>query len=72
MKVKIKTWKRMEEEFGLDRSGSIDCEESFVNSMENRMPKNRIIEVDEDSRWKHKDGSTWMVSKDMIAEVIEL
>ena len=63
MKVKIKTWEKMEKEFGLS-SGIIDCNASFTPMMEAGMPEGRIIDVNK------KNGyyiwNCWTISDDMI------
>ena len=75
IKVKIKSWDKMEDEFGLDYFMNINCNEVFVYSMENLLPEDRIIEVTpvEDNNiysW-HVNGNEWNISNDMIEEVIE-
>lgn len=45
MKVKIKTWERMEQEFGLDSYGDIQCDMLFTSAMEDAMPHDRILAV---------------------------
>ena len=84
MKVKIKTWERMESEFGLDTINDIDCKESFNEYMEKSLPKDRIIEIVKDK--KYSDDvlynvyvwytntpviTQWHISDNMIEEVIE-
>jgi hypothetical protein len=47
-KVIIKTWKVMEEEFGLNISGNIKCHLGYISSMEkeiNRLNINRIVTI---------------------------
>ena len=63
--VKIKTWERMEEQYGLNSNGNILTYYTFTPSMERQMPKNRIITIDEGSNW---DG--WSIDEDMIDSVI--
>lgn len=71
MKVKIKTWEAMKKEFGLRISGNIKCKCTFTEEMEEKMPKDRVIEVikNEDSEriligtWK-----SYSISTDMIEE----
>ena len=73
MKVEIKTWDDMEEEFGLDTFGEISCWLSFTIDMEDVMPEDRILEVEEsvekDSEdefyWEEGEGG-WEISRDMI------
>jgi len=67
-KVKIKTWEQMEEELGLIEKGFIDAEFGFTEEMEELMPKDRIIEIDEDVFWAE---TGFYISNDMIEEVIE-
>ena len=65
--VKIKTWNKMVEEFGLISMNSIDCENFFNDDMEEAMPKNRIIvitkSIDDIYYW-----NGWIISDDMIEE----
>ena len=63
-KVKIKTWERMEEEFGLNTLRSIDCKYKFTTEMERLMPNSRIIEID-NHKWVTEER-TFYISKDMI------
>ncbi len=72
-KVKIKTWKAMEEEFGLDSDGYIDCDKLFVVRMEEEIPEDRIIllQKDDNDDWCWKSEScSWHISKDMIEEYL--
>jgi hypothetical protein len=50
--VKIKTWDQMEKEFGLTGSGSINCTIVFTEEMEEDLPKNRIIVLENDE-WRY-------------------
>ena len=68
MKVKIKTWEKMEKEFGLDEDGHINCNAIFVPSIEGLMPLNRIIEIDYYGESMCFDG--WDISDDMIEEYL--
>jgi len=62
---RIKTWKEMEDEFGLDKEeGFIKCENEFVGTMEEELPEDRIIEIKQ-GRWK-----VWSMSLDMTAEYL--
>ena len=45
MRVKIKTWKELEQEFGLDDSGNINSFFRFTTEMENLLPKDRVIDI---------------------------
>ena len=65
-KVKIKTWQQMESEYGLNNNGNINCHFTFTAKMEEKMPDDRIIEIDARSHWL-----LWEISKDMIEEVIK-
>ena len=82
--VKIKTWKQMEKEFGLDEDGDIEVLEDrvyFVDTMEEYMPKDRIIKVDEHrAKWMTEEpndmywevhGSEWFIVSEMIEEIIK-
>ena len=62
MKVKIKTWKEMEKEFGLTGWGDINCNCNFPREMENKLPEDRIIIL---VNWAWKG---WDVSNDIIKE----
>lgn len=66
MKVKIKTWEAMEDEYGMDAIGCVSAKYGFSRIMENQMPSDRIIEVDEHNVW-----SGFCISEDMIEEVID-
>lgn len=72
-KVRIKTWKEMEKEFGLDEEGDINTLGSwlFIKNMEERLPNDRIIEIvideDGDNNWV---GTKYYISKPMIAEYL--
>ena len=46
MKVKIKTWDKMVDEFGVNADGAVNCLPPFVASMEGEMPLSRIIDID--------------------------
>lgn len=76
MKVKIKTWDKMEEEFGLDPCDDINCNSTFVSSMEEEMPEDRVIEVIKSGNSYHwTTGENeweliWEISDDMIEQVI--
>lgn len=50
MKVRIKTWEEMEKEFGVDNVGDIKCKETFSTYMEELLPKDRIIEIEENGK----------------------
>jgi hypothetical protein len=66
--VKIKTWDKMVEEFGISE-GTINCLQGFTEEMEEAMPKNRIIVLNSKGvfNWsvgKRKHG----INDDMIEE----
>ncbi len=72
MRVRIKTWEAMEEEFGLDDDGDINNKYSFVDMMEEVIPEDRIIEVEEDEDIYLWDcDSQWYISKDMVEEFLD-
>lgn len=68
-KVRIKTWEEMEKEFGLDEYGDILVTGAyyFIKDMENIIPKDRIIEIDENNGWL---SELYGISKPMIAEYL--
>lgn len=70
IRVKIKTWAEMTEEFG--NPHNTRC--CFTKSMENAMPKNRIINVSmEHSQLDYlwiTEYTTWHISEDMIKAVV--
>lgn len=69
MKVRIKTWKEMANQYD-ERDASITSNgESFVDIMEAQLPVDRIIDV-EDGRWGGWRGS-WHVCDWMIAEYLD-
>ena len=79
MKVKIKSWREMEAEYGIvgrDNKSSIDCEAGFTRKMEDALPKNRIIDIHKLDKypaypvWQHK-RDIWSISNDMIEKIIE-
>lgn len=75
MTVKIKTWEAMEEEFGLDTLDDIDCIDCFTQTMEERLPEDRIIEVNRIKTLGYSASynwnNDWFISDDMIEEIIE-
>ena len=47
-RVRIKTWEKMEKEFGLNQCGNIKCSWPFMKEMENelnRVYSDRIVEI---------------------------
>ena len=74
VRVKIKSWKAMEEEFGLDDDEQIRCTFSFVTKMEEIMPEDRIIEVyksDKSNSWYIWKESDFWISEDMIEAYLD-
>lgn len=81
MKVRIKTWNEMVQEFGVDNVGDIKCKETFNTYMEELLPKDRIIEIKENGMYSnllphnvydwYVDEFEWNISDDMIEEIIE-
>jgi hypothetical protein len=45
MKIKIKPWKTLEKEFGLDKDGDINSPIVFTRDMEKQLPADRVISV---------------------------
>ena len=66
-KVKIKTWEKMEKEFGLDEDGHIKCGKFFTKDMEDILPEGRVIEINIITRsWDY----IYYISEDMIEEYL--
>ena len=73
VKIKIKTWKTMEEEFGLDMDDDILCDHYFTKKMEKEMPRDRIIKVEERGDrylWRCGNLFPYVISKDMVEQVV--
>jgi hypothetical protein len=68
--VKIKSWKQMEEEFGMNALGSIACNKDFTTIMNIDLPENRIIKISEDYIWE-VGRRDWDISDDMIEEELD-
>lgn len=68
-KVRIKTWEEMEKKFGLDKYGDIlvTGDYYFTKDMENIIPNDRIIEIDENNGWL---SELYGISKPMIIEYL--
>ena len=68
MKVKIKKWEKMKEEFGVDADGNIKCTGGFTPSMEDEMPQDRIIEVYplRDAYIRETNDVPWYIPKEII------
>ena len=71
MRVKIKEWEDMEEEFGLAKDGQIKCKYTFITEMEEIMPEDRIIEVSKPKSWYIWEGYGWSISEDMIEAYLD-
>ena len=73
-KVKIKTWKKMEKEYGLDALDYIKCKSTFVPSMEECLNEvNRTVEIKEVLSTSYiivEDGGEWSWSDDMITTTV--
>ena len=70
MRVKLKTWEQMEQEWGLTSDGDINCIPMYIAEMERLCPEDRIIEVksiENGFMWKGK----WRIERPMIEEVID-
>lgn len=70
-KVRIKSWRDMEDEFGTDISGTIECKNLFTPEMEALIPLDRVIEVDEPPHGEYFRWRGWSISEDMIAEIAQ-
>ena len=66
---KIRTWDDMLEQYGIDSSGLIDCNEQFSFYMEGEMPEDRIIfiKVNNIGIGRGLKGD-WIFSDDMIEQ----
>jgi hypothetical protein len=75
MKVKIKTWAKLEEEFGLTRSGSVNCGGGTWLTLDSNhaLPTDRIIDVGDvgGGRYEWSAGIIdWYFNDAMIEEFI--
>ena len=69
MKVRIKDWYELEEEFGLDEYGDIKCYCGFVKDMKQYCGK--VIEIDKDTFIKDMfTYDDWVFTDDMY-EIVE-
>ena len=68
MRVRIKTWDEMIEEYGRAMSTieMIDIHPSFTRKMEDDMPQNRIITITPTGQWL--PNSFYTITEEMIAE----
>jgi len=64
MKVKIRKWKSMKKEFGLDDQGKIKTSKNFVKSMKHLCGKKVNVTLDFFGNWETDDG--WSISSDMV------
>lgn len=72
MRVKIKRWEDMEKEFGLARDGSVDCPNAYFEiDMEEALPKDRVIRIDEYRVWKDKNGEEWEIDRAMVEAYLD-
>lgn len=71
MKVQIKTWEEMVEEFELDDSGDIAIRGfcSYTKEMEQEMPEDRIIKIDSNMRTMDLKYH-YLITQGMIKKVI--
>ena len=73
MKVKIKSWAAMAAHYGLDEDGDILCDGIFSTHMEDWMPGDRIIEVDDSTEpflWYVTTKDAYTISNDMIEFIL--
>lgn len=72
--VKIKTWEKMDEEYGTDSQNNIDCPGGFTDLMEESMPESRIIEIERDGDgyyWIAPNDDDWQITEEMIEFEVE-
>ena len=73
MKVRIKTWEKMVEEFGLvesNRGYGIPCDAVFLDEMEELLPEDRIVDRDIYAKWNYIPTDYFYISDDMIEEYL--
>jgi len=73
MKVKIKTWKVLVEEYGLTADGDIYCARPFTPYMEILLPENRIIKGGktlESYFWKLNKDSSFYATNEVIENIM--
>lgn len=71
MKVRIKEWDDMAEEYGIDEDGDIDCYCSFTIEMKEYCGKVfEVFEVYDSDNWKGFEYDGWLFSSDTY-EIIE-
>ena len=68
MKVRIKEWADMAEQYGLDEDGDINCYCSFTTDMKEYCGK--VFEVYDTDDWKGFEYDGWLFSSDTY-EIIE-
>jgi len=67
MLVKIKTWEQMEKEYRLDEESRIHIGDFFFHKgIEEKIPKNRIIVIDDYDMWKN-----YVIVEGMIEEELD-
>jgi hypothetical protein len=72
-KVKIKSWEQMEEEFGLDKIGDIECAAAFLVDMKHLCGQEIEIEMignsclDDYKKIQNIEG--WAITFDMIEKI---
>lgn len=71
MRVRIKTWDQLVEEYGMDEYEP-DVEAGFPEMLEEDIPEDRVIEIDMTKMvWIDSDGGMkWNISEDMIEEYL--
>ena len=73
MKVKIKTWRALVEEYGLTADGDICCARPFTPYMEMLLPENRIIKggkMLESYFWKPNKDLSFYVTDEVIENMM--
>lgn len=69
-KVKVREWDDMEEEFGMDEYGDIDCNFSFVKNMKEYCGKEMTVSrVLTDYYTLEEDDGVWKWADDMLCKL---
>ena len=69
--VKIKTWETMKNEYGMEEGRiPITNELSFCKDMENDLPDNRIIEIDENNEYNNNNWNIWYIHEKIIEKTL--
>jgi len=78
MKVKIRKYEDLKNEFGVGEEGHIATTFTFTDYMEEELPEDRIINIvfdreDDCYRWvtENEPSGGWQISTDMIEKVVE-